>query len=229
MPSSFLRVIPSIKRAALALSTSQQNRWAPLRSHPSDRRYEKEKIPPRIENRGFLKGSGAQEESLARSSALYPAIKQMDEMYEANRKHDSSLYLDYMIFSPEVPVFRRDSGELLDKPYNFSFITAPAVNAGAVRENESKERIDQIYPTMKSRIEKILALACEEGIQTLVLGAFGCGVFRNVYEDVAEIFKNFLIDDERFNSAFTKIVFAVLDSSRTGWKFKIFQEKLKNN
>ncbi|MVQ33066.1 TIGR02452 family protein [Paenibacillus sp. MAH-34] len=46
---------------------------------------------------GFLGGSQAQEESLARSSALYPCISQMDEMYTYNRNLKTCLYSDYMI------------------------------------------------------------------------------------------------------------------------------------
>lgn len=82
---------------------------------------------------GFLGGSQAQEESLARSSALYPCISQMEEMYGHNRKLRSCFYSDYMIYSPEVPVFRDDQGTLLEKPYQVDFLTAPAVNAGVVR------------------------------------------------------------------------------------------------
>ena len=47
---------------------------------------------------GFLKGSGAQEESLARSSGLYPCIAQMKGYYESNKKLRSSLYTDNMIY-----------------------------------------------------------------------------------------------------------------------------------
>jgi uncharacterized protein (TIGR02452 family) len=51
---------------------------------------------------GFLKGSQAQEESLARASGLYPCIAQMTEYYEINRRQRSGLYTDYMIYSPDV-------------------------------------------------------------------------------------------------------------------------------
>lgn len=54
---------------------------------------------------GFLNGSQAQEESLARSSGLYPCISQMKEMYDYNWGIKTCLYSDYMIYSPKVPVF----------------------------------------------------------------------------------------------------------------------------
>ncbi len=175
---------------------------------------------------GFLEGSGAQEESLARSSALYPCIKQMNEMYNANKNYGSSLYLDYMIYSPDVPVFRRDNGEFLNSPYKMSFITAPAVNAGAVKANEP-ENVDKISPTMKQRIEKILSLAKFKEVDALILGAFGCGVFQNNHRDVAEYFSDYLHEDERFTEAFEKVIFAVLDSSPNQETYKTFENKLQ--
>ena len=67
---------------------------------------------------GFLGGSQAQEESLARSSALYPSIVQMEEMYKFNKRLGTCLYSDYMIFSPEVPVFRADDGGVEEETMN---------------------------------------------------------------------------------------------------------------
>lgn len=175
---------------------------------------------------GFLNGSGAQEESLARSSALYPCLIENKEMYQVNRDYNSDLYKDYIIYSPEVPVFKRDDGSLLDKPYQISFITAPAVNAGAVKTNESRVNIKKIEPTMEARIAKILALAAEKENEALVLGAFGCGVFKNDPKKVAEYFEKYLFDNRYFKNYFQKIVFAVLDRSKSKNTFKIFKEKL---
>ncbi len=87
---------------------------------------------------GFLNGSQAQEESLARASGLYACINPLQHMYEANRRFPSCLYTDHMIYSPDVPVFRDDDDVLLEEPDPVSFITAPAVNAGVVRAREPR-------------------------------------------------------------------------------------------
>ncbi|WP_025718547.1 TIGR02452 family protein [Paenibacillus sp. 1-18] len=158
---------------------------------------------------GFLGGSQAQEESLARSSALYPCISQMEEMYQHNRKLRSCFYSDYMIYSPEVPVFRDDQGTLLEKPYQVDFLTAPAVNAGVVREREP-EQVNRISEVMLERIRYILGMAKQNGVEHLVLGAYGCGVFRNKPEEVADWFKQVLVD-EGYALLFERVVFAVLD------------------
>src|SRR5262249_16056788 len=162
---------------------------------------------------GFLKGSQAQEESLARASGLYACLAQFPAMYEANARFPSCLYTDHMIYSPDVPVFRDDADALLDRPYPVSFVTAPAVNVPALRTNESA-RLAQVEPVMRSRMDKVLSLAVVHGHDLLVLGAWGCGVFANDPERVARWFRDHLTGDGIFARAFRRVVFAVLD--RTG-------------
>jgi len=173
---------------------------------------------------GFLGGSQAQEESLARATGLYPCISQMNEMYDYNRKLRTCLYSDYMIYSPGVPVIRDDEDRLLPQYYTSAFITAPAVNAGVVRERGQADE-QQIESVMKERIRYILDVAAVNGHRTLVLGAYGCGVFRNDPADVARYFHEVLVQ-ENFMQSFERIVFAVLDRSTGQRTIKAFQERL---
>ncbi|MDR6718870.1 uncharacterized protein (TIGR02452 family) [Paenibacillus sp. 2003] len=173
---------------------------------------------------GFLGGSQAQEESLARATGLYPCIAQMDEMYEYNRKQRSALYSDYMIYSPRVPVIRDDEDRLLDKFYVSSFITAPAVNAGVVKERGEADDL-QIESVMKERIRYILDVAVANGHRTIVLGAYGCGVFRNEPAVVAKYFHDVLVG-EAYKDSFERIVFAVYDRSAGQRTLKAFQRIL---
>jgi uncharacterized protein (TIGR02452 family) len=100
---------------------------------------------------GFLNGSQAQEESLARSSALYESQLRGRAMYDANRGCGTCLYTDHMIYSPRVPVFREDDGPLLESPYFVSFLTAPAVNAGALRDAERPLLEPTMLPKARAR------------------------------------------------------------------------------
>jgi uncharacterized protein (TIGR02452 family) len=161
---------------------------------------------------GFLGGSQAQEESLARSSGLYQSLLTQSGYYEANRACGTSLYTDHMIFSPGVPVFRDDEGSLLSEPYCLSIVTAPAPNAGAIHKNEP-ERVSQIGPALSRRIARLLALAVQQGSEHLILGAWGCGVFRNDPEQVAALFAAPLREDRRFRGRFRSVVIAVLDTT----------------
>lgn len=159
---------------------------------------------------GFLSGSQAQEESLARSSALYPCQTQMAEMYEFNRQVGTCLYSDHMIYSPRVPVFREDGGTLLEVPYSFSIVTAPAVNAGAVRKNEI-HNVPHIRSVLLVRLQKALWLAARHGHKTLVLGAWGCGVFGNDPAEVAGLFAETLGPGGSFHRCFEHVTYAVYD------------------
>ena len=165
---------------------------------------------------GFLGGSQAQEESLARSSGLYPTLTEfMSEMYEFHRGRRTCLYSHTMIYSPAVPVFRNDRDELLPIPYLLSFLTSPAVNAGAVQKNEP-QNVDKIEATMLERIDRVLAVALQNDYRNLVLGAWGCGVFRNKPADMSKWFAHFLLNDGKYANSFERITFAVLDGSANG-------------
>ena len=162
---------------------------------------------------GFINGSNAQEESLARSSCLYPCINQMQAMYQINKNFKSALYTDNIIYSPKVPVFRDDNGNLLDFHYLLSIITSPAVNAGAVLKSQGKISKEEIKNIMLERAKKVLAIAVINNHRNIILGAWGCGVFQNSPRDIAEIFYEHLVSNDRFKNYFDLVVFAILDRS----------------
>jgi len=174
---------------------------------------------------GFLGGSEAQEENLAKSSGLYPCIAQMTAMYEKNRALQSCIYSDDMIYSPEVPVFRNEDYALLDNFYSTSFITAPAVNLTALKTNEP-DRVREAAGIMLNRVHLVLALALAQGHRHLVLGAWGCGVFGNDPKKIAGYFLHALSPGSVFHGAFEQIVFAVLDKKNTG-SFAAFEATFK--
>ena len=156
---------------------------------------------------GFINGAEAQEESLARTSGLYETLLQGWKYYETHRAMESCFYTDMMIYSPKVPVFRKDKGELLSKPVLCNFITSPAVNAGVVKRQEP-ERSNEIFGAMDVRTDKMLALALSKGNETLILGAWGCGVFKNDPKEIAELFKKHL--HGKYKNKFKKVIFAIL-------------------
>jgi uncharacterized protein (TIGR02452 family) len=158
---------------------------------------------------GFLGGALAQEESLARSSGLYACLAG-NPMYDFHKAQRDPMYSNYAIYSPDVPVIRQDEGELLAQPYLCSFITSPAVNAGEVLARGPR-REAEIRDAMDTRIRKILAIAAAHGHDTLILGAWGCGVFRNDGEEIAKLFQQAI--GGKFHGVFARINFAVLDWS----------------
>ncbi|HVK14120.1 MAG TPA: TIGR02452 family protein [Gemmataceae bacterium] len=167
---------------------------------------------------GFLNGSQAQEESLARSSALYASLLQAPDYYAGHRRLSSCLYTDAMILSPDCPVFRADDGTLLAEPYLATFITSAAPNAGAIRDDEAVALPD----VLRRRAEYVLAVAAAHGYDNLVLGAWGCGVFRNDPALVGATFAEHLFG--LWAGRFRRVVFAVLDTSARQATFEAFRE-----
>jgi uncharacterized protein (TIGR02452 family) len=155
---------------------------------------------------GFLSGARAQEEYLARSSALFTCLRD-NPMYEYHRSRYDPVYTDYTIYSPGVPVFRSDDGSLLEQPYTVGIITSAAVNASRL----DPKRHVEIGPVMLARILKVLAIGVLHGHDAIVLGAWGCGAFGNDGQEIAGLFKRAL--DEKFKGAYKKVIFAIVDWS----------------
>lgn len=155
---------------------------------------------------GFLGGAKAQEESIARSSALYPCLLAAPEFYAFHRAQRDLRYSDRVIYSPAVPVFRDDKGNLLDQPYPASFLTAAAPNLGAILRNQPEHAAD-VPAVLAGRARRVLEVAAAHGHRTMVLGAWGCGVFRNDPATVADAFADALRVIDRFD----QVVFAIRD------------------
>lgn len=164
---------------------------------------------------GYLNGAQAQEEALCRASALYATLRRAPEFYDHHRADRSPFYTDRVIHSPGVPVFRDDRGRLLDVPYTVGFLTSPAPNAGVIA-SRTPDQARRIPAALASRAERVLETAAERGYRRLVLGAWGCGVFRNDPEAVAGAFHALLTAGGRFAGHFEEIVFAVLDRTAEG-------------
>jgi uncharacterized protein (TIGR02452 family) len=162
---------------------------------------------------GFLNGARAQEEALCRASALYTCLLRAREFYDHHRAHRDPFYTDRVIHSPAVPVFRDDRGGLLDEPYTVGFLTAAAPNAGVVLRT-APERAAELPRAIAVRAERVLETAVAHGYRRLVLGAWGCGVFRNDPAQVAGAFRTLLGPGGRFAGAFEHVVFGILDGTR---------------
>jgi uncharacterized protein (TIGR02452 family) len=170
---------------------------------------------------GFLGGARAQEEDLARCSALYVCQLRQPTYYEENRACTSMLYTDHLIYSPDVPFFRDDGHALLPAPFLLSVLTSPAPNAG-----EAKKRGDGggVRETLERRAHQVLSVAAHHRHSVLVLGAWGCGVFRNDPRAVAEVFAR-LLGDVPFATVFSRVVFAVYDRSKEQATYRAFAER----
>lgn len=176
---------------------------------------------------GFISGAKAQEEDLCRCSGLYPCQLKQPLYYKANRSQSSFLYTDHVIYSPKVPFFRTKHQELLEEFFLASVITAPAPNAGEIiRRN--KNAWQEIETALRRRTGIVLAIAREHQHRTMVLGAWGCGVFRNQPSMVADAFGSWL-SSPNFHGCFDRVVFAVYDTSEQKGTLQAFQARFQQN
>jgi uncharacterized protein (TIGR02452 family) len=99
----------------------------------------------------------------------------------------------------------------------------PAVNVSAMRQHR---RVDQdlISRTMARRVGHVLALSASRGYHTLVLGAWGCGVFGNDPGLIAGFFADALAGET--GACFDQVAFAVFDPSPDRATFAAFRDGL---
>lgn len=174
---------------------------------------------------GFTNGAMAQEESLAASSTLYRTLTVHEEYYRENRAQRSMMYTNYAIYSPDVVFFRDGRFQLVEKPFKASVLTLPAVNMGQVLlKGEDSAEAERV---MRRRMKLALAIFARQGARNLVLGAYGCGVFRNDPKKIAAWWKE-LLEDEGMGQYFDFIFHAVLDQSKNRECIRAFESILKN-
>ncbi len=131
---------------------------------------------------GVINGAKAQEEDIALVSSWYYQCKELDEYYKQNvdaRNTDLLIYADngYLFFDN----FYQELPEYI--PVSFIGCAAPNLNG------LSQQNIDiDVYPLLSERIKNILLFAEQQKIEHLILGAWGCGVFKLDPQKVADCF-----------------------------------------
>lgn len=160
---------------------------------------------------GVVNGAMAQEECLCRSSNLYPCLNTeiaKEEYYNYNKEKTDYFFSDRIIYSNDVTVFKTDDSVPVLMPeddwFKVSVITCAAPYL-AKRENTNEKALKELF---KRRIKNIFEVALENGISVLILGAFGCGAFKNPPTIVASAFHE-VIEQENYEWYFKKIIFAI--------------------
>ena len=184
---------------------------------------------------GVTHGSFAQEECLCRCSTLYNNLilkEAADKFYLPHRSGLSPLHNDDIIYTPGVVVFKSDDYKDYGTTKNVNIITCAAPNLREVPKNEFNSENTTVPATIsdddllklhKQRGRKILSVAAANKNDYIVLGAFGCGAFRNDPKIVAEAYKQILPE---FKNAFKVIEFAVFCRDHETINYDTFKEIL---
>ena len=157
----------------------------------------------------FLKGSKAQEECLCHESFLYNVLREFDNTYYAHNraKLNRSLYTNQALYSPDVRFIHNGKQTLAD------VLTCAAPNYSSA-EKYCKVSQEENLLVLKDRIKFVLNIASNRGVNTLILGAWGCGVFSQDPYKVARYFH----EELDYHQDIEKIVFAVTDKKSENYK-----------
>lgn len=154
----------------------------------------------------IMMGSGAQEESLWRRTALCHTQKQwLYPLCVPGKPAD-------LLYSPEVPVLRDTEAKgyaWFPAPYRrLDFIAIPALKYPKPQKDGGLSVADQ--HTLEERLRLVLRVAAHKGNDVVILGAMGCGAWRSPPQAVADVFARVLPE---FNGCFQQIFVAILNTS----------------
>lgn len=170
---------------------------------------------PHFPGGGVKNGASAQEESLCRRSNLYPCLEDprlREEFYQYHRKEKDYFFSDRLIYSRDVTVFKDSSPvPAMMSPEEWFRVDVISCAAPylAKRRYTNRAALKEIF---KDRIRNFLEAAIDNEAQVLILGAFGCGVFQNPPEIVAQAFRE-VLSEVRYRGAFRRVVFAIRPSA----------------
>lgn len=165
---------------------------------------------------GWLQGISGDEEELFLCSSYCLSL---------NKKYYP---IKDIVYTPGVLVFRdNEDYSILPKNQRFyiDFIAVSPINkpnltiTGHLNENDK----DLTY----CKIRSIFRVAKNNNYNQIVLGAFGCGIFRNNPFDIARIFKE-VINSYEFKNVFIDIYFAI-DTDTKKEFFSIFKSILEED
>jgi len=120
-----------------------------------------------------------------------------------------------LIYSPQVKILKDANYKPITNSANSNVIAVLSMAAPrhppTTHDGKHYKHASDLA-LMKDKVRMVLQTANYHGLDTLVLGAFGCGVFANPASEVAAIFKHAL--DTEFKGSFKHVMFAVLENER---------------
>ena len=188
---------------------------------------------------GVANGSSAQEEAICRCTTLFPCLStdyMWNVFYSPHRKAADPLYNNDCIYTPDICVFKSDINfpEPIPKEdwWNVNIITCAAPNLRERPSNEMNphagDKAVKITPTeleelLTARIRRIFEITVANGNEVLILGAFGCGAFRNPPQLVAKVFNAVM---QNFLCYFDTIEYAVYHTEREVANYEVFYKTI---
>ena len=142
----------------------------------------------------------------------------LEHFYIPNRLKHNPLHDDTVIYTPDIVICKNDSNSPTRlKKEEFIKVDVLTCAAPNLREKPGilynfdgnasiKINDEELYRIHFKRAKQILDVAIKNNIDILVLGAFGCGAFKNNPYVVAKAYKDIL---KEYKSYFDLIEFAI--------------------
>mmetsp|Transcript_7474 Transcript_7474/g.9276 ORF Transcript_7474/g.9276 Transcript_7474/m.9276 type:complete len:307 (-) Transcript_7474:136-1056(-) len=155
----------------------------------------------------FGTGCLSLEACLCRGSLLWPCLDKFKDkpniMYKINKEKFTDSPSSCAIYSPNVPVIRRDAleAQFLDEHEVCSFVSLPPPNAFALGSTEN------VRSKLREHISRALYIFAENGCTDIVLCSYGCGTRGHDPHMVAEIYNDIL--SKELKGFFNRVIFAI--------------------
>ena len=170
---------------------------------------------------GVETGARAQEETICRRSTLTRSIYSFDPKYAARYNYPLQPGNHYPIssefsavYSPAVTVFREGIDCLfMEEPYDVAVITCAALNLGgkyAIKLTPEGHMPQKAIDITLNKIRTVFRIGLTYGHDSLVLGAFGCGAFKNPPAEIAKLFHE-VMEEPEFKNKYRLITFSIID------------------
>ena len=167
---------------------------------------------------GVIGGCYGQEESLFRRSNLYVhmypycshaaeyGLNRSSYSYPLNKRFGGVYVHNALVFRKR----EQEGYELMDSCVPLSFIAVPAISNPKLTTERALYKLDQEIALDK--IRQIMKIGIDNYHDSLVLGAWGCGIFHNPPEIIAELFKQ-VLNEPGIKDYFKIVHFAILEDS----------------
>ncbi|MCR5834826.1 MAG: TIGR02452 family protein [Selenomonadaceae bacterium] len=153
-------------------------------------------------------GSRSQENALCRCSTLYPVLGTDDNFkryYDVNKAKGNDLSDDACIYTPDIVVCKSDT-DLPERLPREEWITVDVMTIAAPSLRKISVDDNELAALHEKRLRHMFTVLVDNGAEIFVTGAFGCGVFRNNPEVVAQVYKKILAE---FDGYFKEVIFAI--------------------
>ena len=170
---------------------------------------------------GVETGARAQEETICRRSTLTRSIYSFDAKYACRYHYPLQLGNHYPIvsefsavYSPAVTVFRQGIDCLfMEEPYDVAVVTCAALNLNGkypIKLTPEGHMPQKAIDITRNMIRTVFRIGLMNGHDSLVLGAFGCGAFRNPPAEIARLFHE-VMEEPEFKNKYRLITFSIIE------------------